>query len=182
LSDEKKLIDGLKKRKRGTLEKIIEIYTPYVSAIVYNVIGSSMTKEDIEEAVSDTFVSLWKHSGNLDIQKGNIRTYLGATARNIAKNKLRKAYIHYELDENTASVNTIEENFEHKESQRSMADLIASLGEPDNEIFFRYYYYEERISQISMAMGMSVSAVKTRLSRGRKKLREIILKGGTANE
>ena len=85
MADEKKLIDGLKKRKRGTLEKIIEIYTPYVSAIVYNVIGSSMTKEDIEEAVSDTFVSLWKHSGNLDIQKGNIRTYLGATARNIAK-------------------------------------------------------------------------------------------------
>ena len=69
MADEKKLIDGLKKRKRGTLEKIIEIYTPYVSAIVYNVIGSSMTKEDIEEAVSDTFVSLWKHSGNLDIQK-----------------------------------------------------------------------------------------------------------------
>ena len=52
--DEQKLLHNLKKRNRNSLDDIIKIYTPYVSVIVYNTVGCKLSKEDMEEIVSDT--------------------------------------------------------------------------------------------------------------------------------
>ncbi len=176
LKDEQKLLINIKKKKRGSLEDIIDLYTPYVSVIVYNVIGSVMTKEDIEEVVSDVFISLWNHSENLDNNKGCIRTYIGATARNLAKNKLRKAIVCDELNGSIpASDSEPDKLFEAKEEQEIFINLIRELGEPDSEIFIRYYYYEEKISQISKITCVCISTVKTKLARGRKHLKKILL-------
>lgn len=40
-----------------------------------------------------------------------------------------------------------------------------SLGEPDSEIFVRRYKFDEKIKDISKAMGLNISTVKTRLAR-----------------
>ena len=37
------------------------------------------------------------------------------------------------------------------------------LGEPDSEIFVRRYKFDEKIKDISKAMGLNISTVKTRL-------------------
>ena len=75
MTDEKKLLADLKRRKCSALEKAIDIYTPYISVIIYNIIGGVMTKEDVEEAVSDTFVSLWRTAETLDAERaGSGRT------------------------------------------------------------------------------------------------------------
>ena len=57
-----------------------------------------------------------------------------------------------------------------------LTELITSLGEPDSEIFFRYYYYNEKIKTISKAMNISLSTVKTKLYRGKQKLKNTIIK------
>lgn len=177
--DEQKLLVNLKKGKRDSLEKAIDIYTPYVSVITYNIIGSIMTREDIEEVISDVFISLWRHAESLDNSKGSIRAYLGATARNCAKNKLREVMLHSELDElivpQTAAIDTI---LEQKEDNKLLLNLISELGEPDSEIFLRYYYYDEKIKKISQCIGLCQSTVKTKLARGRLKLKEVLIQKG----
>ncbi|MDO5396950.1 MAG: sigma-70 family RNA polymerase sigma factor [bacterium] len=183
LTEEEKFLISLKRRRRGSLERAIDLYTPYVTVVVYNVIGAVMSKEDVEEVVSDVFISLWKNAGNLDIQKGCIRTYLGAAARNCAKNKLRQVRAYEELDENIVSDGAEPyESIEAKEQRRLLLELINELGEPDSEIFLRYYYYDERISRISAAMGIGSSTIKTKLSRGRKKIKEMLIKRRYCNE
>lgn len=52
--------------------------------------------------------------------------------------------------------------------------MIMKLGEPDSEIFFRYYYYNEKIRDIASVTGIPISTVKTKLSRGKNKLKQII--------
>lgn len=174
--DEQKLLTNLKKRKRGSLEKVINLYTPYVSVVVYNTVGAVLSKEDIEEVVSDVFVSLWQNAENLDSEKGCIRTYIGTAARNRSKNKLRKNFLCSELNENvTDSFNDPNTEFEVKEEREILINLIKSLGEPDSEIFFRYYYYEERISGISEVTGIPAGTIKTKLARGRRKLKKALM-------
>ncbi|MEG1584848.1 MAG: sigma-70 family RNA polymerase sigma factor, partial [Anaerovorax sp.] len=176
LIDEKKLLMNLKRRRRDALEAVIALYTPYVSVIAYNIIGSAMTREDIEEVIADTFIGLWKHADSLDQEKGTIRGYLGAAARNCAKNKLREVRVHMELDENIAAEKQeILEDLEQKEERRFLVDMISALGEPDSEIFMRYYYYDEKISRISKITGICDSTVKTKLVRGRQKLKNMIM-------
>lgn len=175
MTEEKRLLEGIKKRRRGSLEKAIDMYTPYVSVIVYNIIGAAMTREDVEETVSDAFISLWKTAHTLDTRKGTLRAYLGAIARNCALKKLRKAESYSELDENIVSGDgEPSEEFEEKEEREKLLRLINSLGEPDSEIFLRYYWYGETAAQIAAATGVNKSTVTTKLQRGRNKLKEIL--------
>ncbi|MCH5186690.1 MAG: sigma-70 family RNA polymerase sigma factor, partial [Oscillospiraceae bacterium] len=135
-------------------------------------VGAAVTKEDIEEIVSDVFLSLWKNAETLDGKKGKIRTYLAAIARNSAKNKLRTVHTYDEISENIVSAyKTPQEDVEERENRALMLELIKGLGEPDCEIFLRYYYYEEKISKIADITGLHTSTVKSRLSRGRKKIK-----------
>lgn len=177
LIDEQKLLHNLKKRNRNSLDDIIKIYTPYVSVIVYNTVGCKLSKEDMEEIVSDTFFLLWQSSLNIDETKGNMRSYLATIARNTSKNKLRKYHSNEVLNEQIISSDlTPQDNIIKAENSQLLTELITSLGEPDSEIFFRYYYYNEKIKTISKAMNISLSTVKTKLYRGKQKLKNTIIK------
>ena len=57
---------------------------------------------------------------------------------------------------------------------RFLWDAVAELGEEDLELFVRYYRYGESLREISHAMKLNLSTVKTRLSRGKKKLKQIL--------
>lgn len=177
--NEIKLLHNLKNKKRNCLEDVIKLYTPYVSVVIYNTIGSIAPKEDIEEAISDTFLQLWKNADSIDEEKGCIRSYIGAVARNTAKNKLRTIRVNEELDENIVSDSDNPQDILLKnEDRKFLLDMIAALGEPDSEIFLRYYYYNEKIRTISDVMNINVSTVKSKLSRGKEKLKNAIMQNG----
>ena len=148
--NEIKLLHNLKSKKRNSLEDVIKLYTPYVSVVIYNTIGSIAPKEDVE-----------------------------AVARNTAKNKLRTIIVNEELDENIVSDSDSPQDILLKnEDRKFLLDMIAALGEPDSEIFLRYYYYNEKIKVISDVMNINISTVKSKLSRGKEKLKNAIMQNG----
>ena len=55
---------------------------------------------------------------------------------------------------------------------------VLTLPHPDREIFLRHYYYCQPLTIISQEMNINISTIKTKLHRGRKKLKEIIIEGG----
>ena len=79
MTKEEKLISGLRRRSHTSLEKAIELYTPYVTVVVYGVIGAVMAREDIEEVVSDVFLSLWRNASGLDGGKGRLKELISET-------------------------------------------------------------------------------------------------------
>ena len=52
----------------------------------------------------------------------------------------------------------------------------------DREIFLRHYYYAQTVKEVALQMGMKESTVKTRLKRGRVKLKETLMREGFAHE
>ena len=106
-----------------------------------------------------------------------MRSYLATIARNTSKNKLRKYHSNEVLNEQIISSDlTPQDNIIKAENSQLLTELITSLCEPDSEIFFRYYYYNEKIKTISKAMNISLSTVKTKLYRGKQKLKNTIIK------
>lgn len=81
--EERTLVQKLQKGDTGALEALIRRYTPYVSACAYRVMGS-LPREELEEAVADTFVALWRHAGDLDPEK-SLHPWLGTVAANKAR-------------------------------------------------------------------------------------------------
>lgn len=169
---ETKLLERLKKREPNSIDEAVEVYTPYLSTVLYNMAGNSLPKEDIEEIVSDVFVALWKNADYIDLQKGTIRSYIAAAARNFALKRLRKKTDSVCIDDIELADQSapIEQNTE----SNALWDAVMSLGEPDSEIFVRYYKFNEKIKEISKATGINVSTVKTKLSRGKRKLKIIL--------
>jgi len=162
----------------NALACLIDRYTPYVSAVIYNIIGSCMTQHDIEEVCSDVFLALWNNADKTDASR--LKAYLGSIARNRAKNKLREMGTEIRIDDDIVLVSgdDLESEFLNRELTDWIRQFIVSMEQPDREIFLRHYYYCQPVAVIAEEMRMNVSTVKTRLSRGREKLRQKLIQGG----
>ena len=80
--NETKLLRQLKRGSTAALSEIIELYTPYVYAIVSNVLGGMLGEEDAEEITADVFTALWYN--RLNAGSGTLKAYIAAIARSHA--------------------------------------------------------------------------------------------------
>lgn len=161
------------------LEALMNRYIPYVSAIVWNILRSSMTPEDAEEVVSDVFLAAWNQAS--EVKSGSLKAWLAAVARNKAKTKLRQMGRELPLEEDILELpdeNTPAIAAEQAEERKLVRRAVEEMGEPEREIFLRYYYYAQSVREISQEMRMNESTVKTRLRRGRMRLKTTLLRWG----
>ncbi len=158
----------LKKGSERALEWFIATYTPYVTAIIHNIIGDYMDISDVEEVASDVFFTFWENAEKVTSPKG----YLGTIARNKAKNKCRELDYDLSLEEQTLVLpgDDPEEKLGKKEQRRAVKQAVLTMPHPEREIFLRHYYYCQRLDTISQEMGIPLSTVKTKLRRGRSRL------------
>ncbi len=177
--DVEKLAKRLKRKDEKALSDIILHFTPWVSAIIYNVGGGSLTKEDIEEVTSDVFLTLWNNADK--VQPDKLKGYLGCIAKTRALNKLSslKAGTLVDIDDYDPEDNfSIAENTEQQELNRSLKEIIRTLPEPDREILIRYYYYYQKTPEIAEVMQIHLETVKSKLKRTRQKLKAILTERG----
>ena len=174
---EERALELLRKQRQEGLEYLIETYTPYVSAVVRNILGTRLPWQDGEEVVSDVFVALWRNGGKP--LSGKVKGYLGKTARNKAINCLRDHGMELTVEEDVLAVSAPgpEETLEKAERARLLRDAVQSMDWPDREIFIRYYYYGEPAASIARTLKMSPAGLRQRLKRGRDRLRETLMKG-----
>lgn len=178
--DEKLILEKLKNREEAALHDLRQTYTAYLCQVARRIIGMTMTEEDIEEVVSDAFYQLWSHAGNLDIGKGSLRAYLTAVVRNGAKNKLRKCRLLEEplQDLDYLEIPGPEEAALRRETSEAVGAALQKLPALDREILIRFYYLYQTTAEIAELTGQKENTVKSRLRRGRKKLEQILRKGG----
>lgn len=172
---DEKIIHKLIDRDARGLEMLMDRYIPYVSAIVWGILKGTMTVEDAEEVVSDVFLAAWEKPGSLE--PGKVKAWLGAVARNKAKNALRHAGHDLPLEEDVLELpdDSFFERLERQEQSQTLRKALDSLEPRDREIFLRHYYFAQTVSHISREMKMPEATVKTRLRRGRMKLKEYLI-------
>lgn len=177
------MLKRLKAQEPAALEALMDQYSLYVLKIVSSVLRPAMTQEDIEEVTADVFLALWRSAGSIRTPEA-LKGYLAKTARNQALNKLRAYRETAELEEATLVVEmpSMDDALSQQEQRWAVQATLAQLPEPDREIFLRHYYYCQTLTVIAQEMGMGLSAVKSRLSRGRQKLKTELEKGGTYHE
>lgn len=177
-----KWISRLRAGDRFALNQVMEAYTPYLSAVVWHTMGPAATAEDVEEVVSDAFLTLWSHRGTLDQEKG-LKAWLAAVARNRAIDRLRSSplpSLPLEAAEGTAGPGPDRE-VEGRMFAARLRSAVERLGPPDDTLVLRFYYEGDRLKDIAADLGLSPTAAKVRLHRARQKLKQIITKGGPAD-
>lgn len=67
---------------------------------------------------------------------------------------------------------------EREEEAKLVRSAVDRLGEPDREVFLRHYFHAQTVEEISHAMSLNESTVKTKLRRGRMRLKTILMRWG----
>ncbi len=179
--DENTALARLRRGDEKALEWFVTRYTPYVGAIVWNVIGGRLSVQDGEEITADVFLTLWRNREKP--REGSVRSYLGAIARSRAIDRLRRTAGEPELeyDELDMAVEGPEGSVLAREDKTLLLRAVDELGPPDREIFLRRYYFGQTAPEIGKKLGMRPEAVRQRLKRGRDLLRERLTKGAHEN-
>lgn len=180
--NEKKLVSRLQKGDTAALGEVIDIYTPYVYAIVSNVFAGMLPEEDAEETVSDVFTALWY--SRLNAEAGALKAYIAAIARNKAKSRLRTLRISEPLQDDfpLADCKLPEKQYILDELGDITRRAVESLPEPDREIFQRHYFLYQKTQDIAGDMGLNAGTVRTKLARGRKRLLAYLTERGYSCE
>lgn len=180
--DDLKLIQGLKKQDENALNICINRYQSYVSYIVANIIGESLPNEDKEEIIVDVFLSIWNHADSIDTSiSSSLKPYIGTIARNKSRNRLRSLVKHNTIcldDQIVVDKNDFTEDLINKELNEILLETINMLNQDERVCFLKYYYYEKSIRVISKETGINESTIKSKLSRGRNKLKELLERKG----
>lgn len=178
MDENKKLALRLKKHDERALDRIMLKYTPLVSSIIHNISDGRLSKEDIEEATADTFISLWKNADSFDPEK--LSGYLCAIAKSKTLDCLKKRRTSLvDIDEVDIEDDfSIDESAESKELIEELKKAVDTIGDPEREILIRYYFYYQKMEEISEYMKMNPATVKVKLHRTRKKLKEILTERG----
>ena len=89
--EERFLLARLQHKDEKALAQLIDQYAGYVLATVRAAGAGVLAEADLEEAAADTFVKLWGAAASVRPEKGGLKAYLGAIARNEARSRVRRA-------------------------------------------------------------------------------------------
>lgn len=177
---EKELVKSLRRGDLPALEELLDRYTPYVSSVISRILRGRPA--DVEELTADVFLAAWDNRDKL--RPGQVKSYLGAIARNRAFNLLRADHEDLPLEEDVLILETDgpDRELDRRETARIVNQALSRLDKPQRELFVRHYYYGQTVQEAALAMGLNLSTAKTWLRRGRETLKTYLRKEGYGDE
>lgn len=172
--EDKALLMELKKNNHEILETLISCYCGYVSTIIRNQLGEGYSEADVEELASEVFFKLWQK--RFTIKTTHLRGWLGTVARNYARSFQRKNKPQTVCIDDVILVDDDQGSklLEQKERTRILQLALDALGEPDSQILRMYYYDEMPVASIAQHLRLHPEAVKSKIRRGREKIKKIL--------
>lgn len=170
----------LKRDPNAGMEALIDQYAPLICAVVRGkLFPCAFSDADIEHCVADTFSEFYMDLGKYDPARGSIKALLCVMARHNALDLLRRQQIKpagLSLDDESCPDLTddfsLEDDFEDRETRRTLLEAIGDLGRPDRDILVRKFYLGQSSKEIARALGLTVSSVDTRTHRAINTLRD----------
>ena len=162
---------GAKEMTDGENQYFSNMYEKYAKSVYSVCLLYLKSKEDAEEAVTEAFIRLMKQRPDFE-NDAHAKSYLIKISVNICKNLLKSGW--------KKNVVHNEEILEYMTSSedRGVMEEVLSLSPKYRVIIYMHYYEGYTAQEIADIMNLSLPAVLSRLSRGRGKLKEILIKGG----
>ncbi len=170
------LVDRATRGDRAAFEAIVERYKSLVCAVTYGATGDYGASEDLAQ---ETFVTAWQHLARLDHPE-RLRSWLCAVARHISfsanRRRQREAEnakrLHQESQAADMSGETPRDTATVREEQTLVWQTVEKIPEAYRVPLILYYREGQSVQRVAEATGLSEAAVKQRLLRGRRMLKD----------
>lgn len=180
--DEAELVQRSKQGDLGSFNILVENYQRLVYNLALRMLDNVPAAED---ATQDTFVSAWRGIGGF--RGSNFKTWLLRIAAHHCHDQLRWAKRHPTLSleepslklQELPSPRSPEEYALSQELGEEIERGLASLPSEQRLAVLLSDVYELSYEEMTRIMGCSLGTVKSRLSRGRVRLRDYLRQKGT---
>ncbi len=170
-------IEAVKKGNVQAFSVLVEKY----QKMVYTLALKLMKKpEEAEEMAQDTFIKAFHKIDSYE-GKSKFSTWLYSITYNACISELRKRRIEFKsLDDRQVSDEDEQRMYDYyrgnrKEDQEKYLALAMEKLPGDDQVLITLYYYENQsMDEISMITGLTVSNIKVKIHRARKRMQVLL--------
>jgi len=150
--------------------QLLEAYQRAVFNLCYRMLGNA---EDAEDAAQETFLRAYKSIRRYDLERPFSTWVLSIAAHYCIDLVRRRRFQVVSIEDLTVPdipdmSPGIEANLSKKEEQQGIRKLLERLDPTDRAAVVMYYWYDFSYEEISRALSLTESAVKSRLHRARR--------------
>lgn len=174
-----RLAERLKRKDTEALAQLIEAYADSLYRLAERILAPDSRKEDIEECVSDVFLTAWDKIGQFDPAKGTLQVWLFMLTKYKSLDYRRKlvswrdrAEAESGAEEPADRGQGTEERVLAKETWEEVMRIADSLEPLNRTLFVKRYLYYEPVDTIARSTGLTPKAVEHRLARIRSLFRQ----------
>lgn len=166
-------------RERDSSAYFAELYEKYATDVLRMCYFYLADRQKAEDVTQDVFVRLI--TTNPDLQEGREKAWLLKVAMNRCRDLWRGAWLkRVVLGSPMFELVPAPDEFGQMAEQQEMMSAINQLPGMFKEVILLHYYQGYGIAEIAEMMELPEGTISSRLSRGRKKLEMILMKGGDA--
>lgn len=170
---DKLIIKYIKKCNPKGMEMLIDNYNGLLTSVIRIHLNPIQNYE--EECISDVLFLIWENIEGFNGKESSFKNWICAIAKYKAIDYKRK-YIPKLNEELDSNIFYIDENLYRLEIEEEINEILNFLNDKDKELFIKYYLNGHKLEEIATDTNTNVSNLHSRLSRGRKKIRNSILK------
>lgn len=149
---------------KKTFEKLIQEYTPNMYRLAFGILHN---REDAEDAVSESVLKAFEKISML-----RNRDSFKAWVMQITANEAKRIYA---KNKRETTVENMEEYLPvFRDEYHELWDVVMKLDVGYREVILLYFYERLSIKEIARILGIPEGTIKSRLSRGKKILKEIL--------
>ncbi|BBH67752.1 DNA-directed RNA polymerase sigma-70 factor [Actinoplanes sp. OR16] len=157
-------------------ERFRRLYAANFEALLAYALRRVEQPEDASDVVAETFLVAWRRSGDLP-PDDEVRLWLYGVARRVLANHhrsgTRRDRLGERLRQRLAAVTSADPG--HEVPQRlAVRDALKRLGDTDREILMLTAWEGLEPREVAEVIGENAAVVRTRLSRARRRLRELV--------
>lgn len=172
--NEENFLNQLKKKNEKALDYVIDTYGWIIKSVIKKHLYNLQSVQD--ECINDVLLGLWNNIDKFDENKSEFKNWIAGIAKFKAIDYKRK-YLRELDNENVDDLNITVDDSTHEllknELSLEMQEMMNSLNERDRELFYKLYVEEIEVDKVSQETGIKRDVIYNRVSRAKKKLRDI---------
>ena len=155
-------------------EKDVEHYMKlYRRSVIAAALCYVKNYADADDIMQEVFFKLYTYNGLFESDE-HVKAWLIRCAINQSKNLLGSRW--YRLSLPLESAESVV-HYDHPPCEAKVPELLCKLSKNTQIVLYMYYYEGYSAEEISRILGISKSAVNSRLKRGRQKLKKLLTEG-----
>lgn len=171
---EENVVQQLKLKNEESISYVLQKYGGLLNAVIRKYLQGNQF--DIEECLGDVLVAIWFHIHSFDPAKNEFKQWITAVAKYRAIDYIRRI----EKEKQHVSKTELNERLLDRPSPQSFTfdieGMLNELSDVERTIFEKYYLDGVPSREIAAQFKAEQSWVHNKLSRGRKKLKSILLR------